>query len=128
MGTRLSFSYRWRVCLRNTRLRLLGEQECERARTMFARVVLGFRPRFDPQIQVEAHLDGETPQLICCINEPRSAQKLNFKANWIILGLLLAEMMRPKLPPSSTRPVVGSMRPPEAARAFRLLMGLAKFG
>src|SRR6516162_9353516 len=55
-------------------------------------------------------------------------QKLNFKANWIIRGLLLVEMMRPKLPPFRTCPVVGSIRPAEATRAFRLLMGLAKFG
>jgi len=55
-------------------------------------------------------------------------QKLNFKANWIIRGLLLVEMMRPKLPPLRTCPVVGSMRPLEATRAFRLLMGLAKLG
>ena len=53
-------------------------------------------------------------------------QKLNFKANWIIRGLLLVEMMRPKLPAFSTCPVVGSILPPEARRAFRLLMGLAK--
>src|SRR5215471_20046631 len=55
-------------------------------------------------------------------------QKLNFKANWIIRGLLLVEMMRPKLPAVSTCPVVASIWPPEATRAFRLLMGLAKFG
>lgn len=55
-------------------------------------------------------------------------QKLNFKANWIIRGLLLVEMMRPKLPALSTCPVVRSIRPPEAKRAFRLLIGLAKFG
>jgi hypothetical protein len=55
-------------------------------------------------------------------------QKVNFKANWIIRGLLLVEMMRPKLPAIRTCPVVGSIRPAEATRAFRLLMGLAKFG
>ena len=55
-------------------------------------------------------------------------QKLNFKANWIIRGLLLVEMMRPKLPALRTCPVEGSMLPPEAKRALRLLIGLAKFG
>src|SRR6266478_7951812 len=55
-------------------------------------------------------------------------QKWNLNANWMIRGLLLAEMMRPKLPEFRTRPVVWSMLPPEAIRAFRLLIGLAKFG
>ena len=68
----------------------------------------------------------------CWLHQQRprvlSIQKLNFKANWIIRGLLLVEMMRPKLPAVSTCPVVASIWPPEATRAFRLLMGLAKFG
>ena len=53
---------------------------------------------------------------------------MNFKASWIIRGLLLVEMMCPKFPALSTCPVVVSIRPPVATRAFRLLMGLAKFG
>lgn len=55
-------------------------------------------------------------------------QKFNFRTNWTMRGLLLVEMMRPKLPALTTWPVVGSMLPAEATRAFRLLMGLAKFG
>src|SRR5215472_2785 len=43
-------------------------------------------------------------------------------------GLLLVEMIRPKLPALRTCPVVGSIFPPDATKAFRLLMGLAKLG
>ena len=43
-------------------------------------------------------------------------------------GLLVVEMMRPKLPEVRTWPVTGLMFPPEANRALRLLIGLAKFG
>src|SRR5215470_1740545 len=43
-------------------------------------------------------------------------------------GLLLVEMIRPKLPALRTCPVVGSLFPPDATKAFRLLMGLAKLG
>jgi hypothetical protein len=43
----------------------------------------------------------------------------------MIRGLLLVEMMRPKSPGLVIRPLA-SMLPPDEAKAFRLLVGLAK--
>src|SRR5579859_165834 len=83
---------------------------------------------FGPSLPVGRPLSSSQGRFCQGVHVVITVQKVNFKPNWIIRGLLLVEMMRPKLPAFWTCPDVGSIRPAEATRAFRLLMGLAKFG
>src|SRR5206468_4352363 len=57
----------------------------------------------------------------------RGRQKEIRRASWTNRGFAALAMICPKLPGSSTRPVLGSMRPPEEVTAVRLLIGLARF-
>lgn len=54
-------------------------------------------------------------------------QKFSLSANWISRGLLLAEIVRPKLPALMTWPVTALILPPVPTTALKLLMGLARF-
>ena len=98
--------------------------------TMLPSVLLGVGSIRRLHASTETPFDGQTLETIGCIKNDRSVpwvQKSNFKANWRIRGLLLVEMMRPRFPGLMTCPEGGSILPPEAKRAFRLLIGFAKF-
>ena len=120
---RMSTRLRCLVCLASTGVNAPG--------SMLPSVLLGVGSIRRLHASTETPFDGQTLETIGCIKNDRSVpwvQKSNFKANWRIRGLLLVEMMRPKLPGLRTCPVVGSILPPEENKALRLLIGLAKFG
>src|SRR6266849_8623872 len=120
---RMSTRLRCLVCLASTGVNAPG--------SMLPSVLLGVGSIRRLHASTETPFDGQTLETIGCIKNDRSVpwvQKSNFKANWRIRGLLLVEMMRPKLPGLRTCPVVGSILPPEANRAFKLLIVLAKLG
>src|SRR6266852_4937808 len=119
---RMSTRLRCLVCLASTGVKAPG--------TMLPSVLLGVGSIRRLHASTETPFDGQTLETIGCIKNDRSVpwvQKSNFKANWRIRGLLLVEMMRPRFPGLMTCPEGGSILPPEAKRAFRLLIGFAKF-